>query len=218
MLEIGPGTGQATRLLAERGLHVLAVELGSSLAAVARDNLAAFERVQVVTVSFEDWDPEERRFDAVFACNSFHWVEPAIRFQKAAAMLAPRGHLAVLSTPWVTPDGASHFWWDVQEDWAAVGADRIDPATRHPDRIDDLGPLVRAAGVFEEPVIRRYPFDVTFTADEYALNLSTQSAVKELEPDAQAELIERIRDRVMAEGGTVTAHLIAMLTVARVCS
>ena len=41
LLEIGPGTGQATVPLAERGYAVVAVELGAGLAAVARRNLAA---------------------------------------------------------------------------------------------------------------------------------------------------------------------------------
>jgi hypothetical protein len=64
------------------------------------------------------------------------------------------------------------------------------------------------------PVVRRYRFDVTFTADEYATNLSTQSGVKQFPPDARAELIERVRRRIQKRGGTVTAHLLAVLTVA----
>src|SRR5256885_12225749 len=35
VLEIGPGTGQATVPMAERGFHITAIELGPSLAAVA---------------------------------------------------------------------------------------------------------------------------------------------------------------------------------------
>ena len=61
----------------------------------------------------------------------------------------------------------------------------------------------------------RYRFDVTFTADEYALNLSTQSYIKKFPPDIGAELINRIRRRVIERGGTINAHLLATLTVAR---
>ena len=57
VVEIGPGTGQATRHLAARGLQVVAVELGPHLAERARANLAAFPNVSVVTASFESWDP-----------------------------------------------------------------------------------------------------------------------------------------------------------------
>ncbi len=215
VVEIGPGTGQATRQLAERGLRVVALELGARLAEQARRNLARFPGVEVVTTSFEDWDPGDARFDGVVACNSFHWIDPGLRFALAAAVLRPGGCLAVLATPWVIPDGADRFWWDVQDDWAAVGAERVDPATRHPDLVGDLGPAVRASGLFEEPTIRRHRFDVTFTADDYADNLATQSGVKRLAPDAQAELIRRVHRRVVEGGGTLTAHLLALVTVAR---
>jgi len=215
IVEVGPGTGQATRPLAERGLRILALEVGPHLAARARQNLAPFPDVEVVTTSYEAWDPGSARFGAVFACNSFHWVDPAVRFHKSATALRPGGHLIVLATPWVIPDDADRFWWDVQDDYVAVGGERIDPATKHPDRIEDLGPAERASELFEEPTIRRYRFDVAFTAEDYAVNLSTQSGIKEFPPDARAELISRIRRRVLARGGTVTAHLLAVLKVAR---
>lgn len=215
VVEIGPGTGQATRPLAERGLRILALELGPHLAERARQNLASFPDVEVVATSFEAWDPGPAKFDAVLACNSFHWLEPDIRFAKSAAVLAPRGHLIVLAMSWVVPDDADRFWWDVQDDYVAVGGQRVDPATKHPDSVGDLGPAVQECGCFEEPTIERCRFDVTFTADRYATNLSTQSGIKELAPDVRAELIHRIRRRIEARGGAVTAHLLAVLTVAR---
>ena len=42
LLEIGCGTGQNTAPLAERGFEIVAVELGESMAELARRNLAAF--------------------------------------------------------------------------------------------------------------------------------------------------------------------------------
>ena len=215
VVEIGPGTGQATRPLAERGLRILALEIDPRLADRARQNLVAFPDVSVRTTSFEAWDPGEATFDVVFACNSFHWVDPDIRFVKGAAVLNPQGHLVVVSTPVVVPEGASQFWWAVQDDWVAVGAERVDPATAHPDLVDGLELAVRASGLFEEPAVMGHRFDLTLTADEYAANLSTQSGVKELPPDAQAELVERVRRRVDAQGGTLTVHHLAVLTAAK---
>jgi protein-L-isoaspartate O-methyltransferase len=216
VVEIGPGTGQATRPLAERGLRIVALEIDPRLADRARQNLAAFPNASVRTTSFETWDPGEATFDVVFACNSLHWVDPAIRLVKAAAVLNRQGHLVVVSTPVVVPDGASQFWWEVQDDWVAVGAERVDPATAHPDLVNGPELAVRASGLFEEPTVTRHRFDLTLTADEYAANLSTQSGVKGLPPDAQAELVERVRRRVDAYGGTLTVHQLAVLTAAKV--
>jgi SAM-dependent methyltransferase len=214
IVEIGPGTGQATRPLADRGARILALEIDPRLAARASQNLAGFPHVSVSTTSFEAWDPGDATFDAVFACNSFHWVDPDIRFLKAVEVLEPRGHLVVVSTPVVVPDDAGQFWWDVQDDWVAVGAERADPATKHPSLVDDLGSAVRASGLFEEPTTTCHPFDISFTAEEYATNLSTQSGVKELAPETQVDLLHRIRRRVEAHGGTVAVHHLAVVTVA----
>jgi len=130
-------------------------------------------------------------------------------------LLDVAGHLVVLSTPWVVPSSADRFWWDVQDDWEAVDARRVDPVTKHPDLVVDLRSEVRASARFEEPTSFRHMFEVRFTADGYATNLSTQSAVKELARAARVELVDRVRRRIDERGGWITAHLLAVVTVAR---
>ena len=215
VLEIGPGTGQATRPLAERGLEIVALEIDERLAARAAQNLSDLPGVRVLAVSFEQWEPGGSRFDMVFACNSFHWVDPDVRLTKAAALVEPAGVLVLMSTPVVVPVGASRFWWDVQDDWEAVGAERLDPAAKHPDLVDDLVEPVRTCGLFEEPITRRYPYQVVVNAPDYVANLSTQSGVKQLSRAAQAELVERIRRRIESLGNQLTVHHLAVITVAR---
>jgi hypothetical protein len=68
--------------------------------------------------------------------------------------------------------------------------------------------------LFDEPAVTRHPFDVTFTAEDHVANLATQSGVKELPTEAQAELLERIHRRVTTQGGTLTVHHLAVVTIA----
>src|SRR5438552_18884525 len=82
VLEIGCGTGQATVPLAERGLAVTAIDVGSNLTAIARRRLARFPAVGVETSSFEDWQPNGRRFAAVAVFNAVHWIAPEVRYRK----------------------------------------------------------------------------------------------------------------------------------------
>src|SRR6059058_4291683 len=73
VVEVGPGTGQATRGLVARGASVTAVELGPHLAAVLARNLPT---VEVVIGPFENVDLAPGSLDAVVAASSYHWVPP----------------------------------------------------------------------------------------------------------------------------------------------
>src|SRR6266567_2675260 len=56
LVEIGPGTGQATRPLADRGYEIIAIELGQDLADIARQELKDYSNVTVITGNFEGTD------------------------------------------------------------------------------------------------------------------------------------------------------------------
>jgi SAM-dependent methyltransferase len=53
VLEVGCGTGQATRSLAALGYSVTAIEPGAGMAALARQRLAAFSNVEVENSTFD---------------------------------------------------------------------------------------------------------------------------------------------------------------------
>ena len=97
VLEVGSGTGQATRSLAERGYEVTCVELGENLASLARENLRRYPNVTITVASFEDADLGSERFDLVFSATAFHWVDPEIGHPKVARVLKPGGYLALVT-------------------------------------------------------------------------------------------------------------------------
>jgi ubiquinone/menaquinone biosynthesis C-methylase UbiE len=96
VLEIGCGTGQLTRGLLARGLHVTALEPGQSLLALARQNLESAGEVEYVNAQFEDALLPGEQFHAVFSASAFHWVDPEVSWQKAADVLVPGGTLALV--------------------------------------------------------------------------------------------------------------------------
>lgn len=71
VLEVGCGTGQATRSLAERGLKVHALELGPELAALARRNLRDLPDVNVQTLAFELFEVD-KPLDTLVSVQAFH--------------------------------------------------------------------------------------------------------------------------------------------------
>lgn len=96
VLEVGCGTGQASRSLVERSCVVTAVELGSHLAAKARENLAAFgDQFRVIVGDFEKVKPPAGSFDLVVSASAFHWLNPTVGFPKVVHLLRPTGALAL---------------------------------------------------------------------------------------------------------------------------
>src|SRR5215472_17397175 len=83
VLEVGCGSGQLTRSLAARGLHITALEPGESLVALARRNLAGAGEVEFLTAQFEDALLTREHFHAVFSASAFHWIDPKVSWQKA---------------------------------------------------------------------------------------------------------------------------------------
>jgi SAM-dependent methyltransferase len=108
VLEIGPGTGQATHGLLDRGATVTAVELGSGLAARLREKLGE-RSLTVIESSFEDAVLEPASFDLVAAATSFHWVPPEVAVPRCAELLRPGGWLALWWNYFGDPDRPDPF-------------------------------------------------------------------------------------------------------------
>lgn len=109
LLEIGPGTGQATLPLANRGYEITAVELGKELAEVARVNLHDYPKVQIITGAFEDTALPPGTFDLIYAATAFHWITPEERYKKPYELLKPGGYLAIIHTNHVSDEAGDNF-------------------------------------------------------------------------------------------------------------
>lgn len=215
ILEIGCGTGRATLQLASRGCEIICIELGEQLAAIARRNLAGYPHVKVVNVDFETWPGDKADFDAVVAFTAFHWIDPASRYEKAAALLRTRGALAVVGTKHVLPEDGDQFFVEVDEEYVELLSDKSGPPPQ-PDAVPDLGEEIERSGYFENVAVRRYLWDVVYTADPYIDVLDTYSGHRALDHQTREELYARIRRRIDSRpGGTVTKAYLATLNVAR---
>jgi SAM-dependent methyltransferase len=95
ILEVGCGTGQATKSFATRGFSILAVDPGPEMVRAARATLAQFGNVALVESTFEALPTKRASFQLIIAAQSWHWVAPEVRFVKAAEALSPHGALAV---------------------------------------------------------------------------------------------------------------------------
>lgn len=149
LLEVGCATGKATLPLAQRGFRITCIEPGPALVAAARRNLAAFD-AEVVEARFEDWRPPAEPFDMVFAATAWHWVDPEVRYRKAAEVLRPRGYLAFWSAGHVIAYNGDTFFLEIQEVYDEIGEGLPpDAPLPRPLELDDQRGEIEASGLFE---------------------------------------------------------------------
>ncbi len=219
ILEIGCGTGQATIAFAERGYRITCVELGEKLAGFAQRKLSGFPMVEIVNANFETWEPREAEFDAVVSFTAFHWIDPDLSYTKTAALLRDGGALAIAGNETVMPPGGDQFFVEVQEDYEAIvpGAKEIRAgAPVPPEEVEDMRNEIDASGLFCDVAVRRYLWEVAYTADAYIALLNTYSGQRALEDATRERLHDRIRRRIESRpDATVRTTYLSMLNVAR---
>lgn len=216
VLELGCGTGQATRHLARRGCRVVCVELGENLAEVARRNLEPFPHVEVITSAFESWEPRGVLFDMVFAASSWHWLDPQMRYAKAARVLKPAGILAIVDNGHAFPDGFDPFFTEIQKCYEAIGEPHLEwpppPPADEPDRREEI----EGTGLFEVVGVKRCVWPVDYSADTYIDVLNTYSNHIAWEQSKRDQLHAEVR-RLIAQRpeGRIRKHYLSILQVCR---
>ena len=221
LLEIGPATGKATLPLARRGATITCVELGASLAAVCRANLAAFPRVAVINADVESWAPsyasrfDSARFDVVFAATAFHWLDPATRYATAATLLRPGGYFAFWDTEHVFPDGGDGFFQNIQPVYEEIGEKQV-LAWPRPGELADSSSEILACGFFESVTVRRHDWESVHTVDSYIELLDTFSGHIAMSPAQRGRLYGAVRALVAARpDGLLRRHNESVLHIAR---
>lgn len=109
IVEVGPGTGQATRDLFTRGASVHAIEIGPAMAAKLRANLPS-DRLRITVGDFEDEPIAPASTDAVFSATAYHWISRRAQVDRPATVMRRAGVVAIVDLIQVdSPDDAGFF-------------------------------------------------------------------------------------------------------------
>ena len=204
ILEIGPGTGQATVELLARGATVDAIELGANLAAQLRTRLPD-ERLTVTVGDIHTVALPEAAYDTVVAATMLHWLDVPRLLPRIAATLRPGGWLVVWWTVFGDPDGKTPFRARVDRiyrermphEWRPL--DEVPRAMQVSERIAEL----TEGGYFTEPVHELIRWSARLDRDGVRALFATFPNVAELEPATRAAHLDALGDAVDAEGGVI---------------
>ena len=191
-VEAGAGTGKATRSFAAQGLRIAAVEPDPAMAGILAASCAGYPGVSVVVNGFESYVPAAP-CGLLFSAQAWHWMDPEVRWQHAAATLAPGGSPALfwnfdrISDQRVQAEViAAHQALAVDIEWDT------DPISD--DGLLDRWPATDVAGLatFTGLQARVYRWDRPLTRQQYLDYLATHSAYLLLDAAVRTELFARV--------------------------
>ncbi|MFJ9457518.1 class I SAM-dependent methyltransferase [Kitasatospora sp. NPDC101447] len=207
-LEIGAGTGKATRLFARHGVAVTATEPDAAMLAELGKHLPG--NVTTVRAAFEDLEPGQA-YGLVYAAAALHWTRPEGRWSRGAALLEPEGVFASFGGPVQLADPA------VEESVRAARAPFLEsddipsPDGTAPDaELQWPGTELQRSPLFVDVRQTVVPRRLTMRAPEYVGYLSTVSAYLQLPRSTRQQAYDAIT-RALPETVEIAADIIVHL-------
>jgi SAM-dependent methyltransferase len=208
VLDVGAGTGIASRQLLDKGADVLAVEPDPRMAEIAKD-----KGIPIEIGTFENWEPAERHFDLIVFGQSFHWVNPAIALPKVHSLLSTGGQLALMWNRLSPTDPAHADFAEIYRDYMDPGSPLIDGSTigivETDGNTDRLIASITASGFTVEK--HRYPRNDHYSARHWLDLVFTYSNHLILAADKAAELRARLAAHIGSRGVTVGGDTLLIL-------
>lgn len=215
VLDVGCGTGIASRQMAQRGAKVLGVELGPRMAEIARGH-----GVEVEIAAFEGWDAAGRTFDRVTSAQAWHWLDLPVATAKAASVLRPGGRLCLIWNAGYQSDDLADALEGVYASVVPPGGHRLFrgyAADRLSDFETGLGSeidAVSAVADFGATTEKWFPWTRAYQRDEWLDQLVSRSDHAALEPAVRDRLFEAIGAAIDDQGGSFVMKFETVLITA----
>ncbi|MGI9155360.1 MAG: class I SAM-dependent methyltransferase [Marmoricola sp.] len=191
-VEVGAGTGKATRLFAGHGIEVTAVEPDPKMLEILHVECAGLP-VHPICAMLEEMPPQSP-VDLVYAAAAWHWTNPATRWVRVGALLSPGGTFASFGAPMELADD------DLVESVEQARRDLItNDDVQAPPSVHCSGGLpwpqqeLLESRAFSDVDLRTLDVTRVIDVEDYVGNLSTVSAYLLLGEHDRDVVLQRIR-------------------------
>ena len=203
VLEVGPGTGQATDPILNTGCNFTAIELGEVFSHILKEKYQSYPNFKVLNADFETYPFPDNHFDLVYSAAAFQWIPEQIGYPKAYSILKSGGTFTMfMMRADVWPGGGytdEPLFSEIQE----VYKKYFKPECEYKCKLDYDA---REKYGFNHLERRKYLKTRTYNADDYVSLISTHADHITLKEPNKTYFYEGVRQVILNHGNSITLY------------
>ena len=204
VLEIGCGTGQATFSLLDAGFKIQALDISPKMIAILKKKKQINKNLVAHVMAFEECEFKPKTFDLIFSSQAKHWIDNDILYSKSAALLKSSGHICWVSNNLLYLDKTIRQKFNqLYKKYFMIMAKRDGgPLGDTANYLEKIKKEIAQSGFFEEAQLKKIPWKIEYTADQYVGLLKSQSD-HILQGKKINQLLEGIHKAILDNGGSL---------------
>lgn len=209
VLELGPGTGQATDPILDTGCDYHAIELGENLYEMMKRKYGNYPNFSIVNGDFITYDFGNQKFDMIYSAATIQWIPEDIAFSKTFDLLKPGGVLAMMFTKadYKTPN--EYLYNKIQQ----VYSEYFKPETEYKQSSFNYTHAFEYGYVNLEK--HEYHGKRKFTADEYVALSGTHCDHIVIPEPYKTKFFDGLRETVLEAGDKIVFYDTFILLIAK---
>ncbi len=209
VLELGPGTGQATDPILDTGCNYHAIELGENLYEMMKRKYGNYPNFSIVNDDFITYDFGDQKFDMIYSAATIQWIPEEIAFSKTFDLLKPGGVLAMMFTKadYKTPN--EDLYYKIQQ----IYSEYFKPETEYKHGSFNYTHAPDYGYVNLEK--HEYYGKREFTADEYVAFSGTHCDHIVIPEPYKSKLFDGLRKTVLEAGDKIVFYDTFILFIAK---
>ncbi|MGL4338313.1 MAG: class I SAM-dependent methyltransferase [Turicibacter sp.] len=213
-LEVGIGSGQATRPILMTGCEVKAVDIGKDFVDYTKEKFNEYKKFSVNHTSFEAFECETNQIDLLYSATAFHWIPEDVGYPKALKLLKEDGVLALFwNKPFVSREDDS-LHQQIQSVYQKYRPSNTKWIEHDKVRYKKMSEMIQSYG-FKDVEVKLYHQIRTFDAIEYINLLNTYSDHRSMETSIKPLFENEIKQAIVDNGNVLTIYDTIELYLAR---
>ena len=217
LLEIGTGSGIATKEIAKLKARIITVEPGDNLVEVAKQNLSGYQNIQFICDTFENCDFKGRQFDIILSATTFHWLERDSKYYDCYRYLKDNGILVLYWNSFCREN--SPIMREIDEVYArnlsATYERKSDVNRGVLDKVIKREQELIQSEYFYISALKRYRTEYQYDSDSYVALLNTYPKIIKLSSEVRNKFLAEIKEVIIKNGNQITIPILTSLYICR---